>query len=111
MYEAFHVYRRRHQQRTIRWLSAGLQGEIAVESGVNRVCDCIWYLRKMPEPVLIAVAQRFIADMFSPNEYIQERYSVSVVRKGTCMKRGRFLTRDDVIGEDMILATDSLIDT
>merc|ERR1712176_640092 len=27
------------------------------------------------------------------------------------MKRGRFLTRDDVIGEDMILATDSLIDT
>merc|ERR1712113_847532 len=87
------------------------QGEVAVESGVDKVCDCVWYLRGLSESVLIAVAQRFIADMFSPNEFIQDRYSVSVLRKGTCIKRGKFMTRDDVIGEDMILATETLVDT
>lgn len=106
--EAFYVHRQRHQQRTIKWLSAGLQGEIAVESGVDKVCNCVWYLRDMPEPVLIAIANRFIADMFSPYEFIQDQFSLSVIRKGTCILRARILTRDHVIGEDMILVSDRL---
>jgi len=109
--ESFHVYRQRHQQRTIKWLSAGLQGEIAVESGVDKVCECIWYLKGMPDTVLIAIAQRFVADMFSPCEYLQDRYSLFVIRKGTCVLRRKLLTRDDVVGEDMILASDRLKDS
>lgn len=111
MYESFHVHRQRHQQRTVKWLSAGLQGEIAVESGVDKACDCVWYLRSISTTVLIAIAQRFVGDVFSPSEYINIRYAVSVIRKGTCVRRGRLLTRDHVIGEDMILATEHLVDT
>jgi len=108
--ESFNVHRQRHQQRTVKWLSAGLQGEIAVASGVDTACSCIYYLRAIEKPVLIAIAQRFIGDIFSPNEYITIRYSVAVIRKGTCLKRRKILTRDDIIGEDMILATEFLID-
>jgi len=111
LYESFTVHRQRHQQRTVRWLSAGLQGEIAVASGVDKACDCVWYLRNLPETVLIDVAQRFVGEMFSPNEFVRDRYSVMVIRKGTLIRRGKILTRDSVIGEDMILTTEVLLDT
>jgi len=111
LYESFNVHRQRHQQRTVKWLSAGLQGELAVQSGVDQACDCIWYMRNLEQEVIIAIAQRFVGDMFSPNEYIRDRYSVSVIRRGTSLRRTKLLTRDDVIGEDMILATEHLVDT
>merc|ERR1719469_1403723 len=44
LYEAFYVNRMRHQQRTMQWLSSGLRGEIALESGLQRICRKIWYM-------------------------------------------------------------------
>jgi len=111
LYESFHVHRQRHQQRTVKWLSAGLQGEIAVVSGVDKACHCVWYLRNLDETVLIAIAQRFVADMFSPNEFIKEKHCLLVIRSGSCIRRAKLLTRDHVIGEDMILASEYLVDT
>jgi len=108
LHESFYVHRNRHQQETIKWLSMGLQGEIAIQSGVDKVCDCVWYLRGLDEGVLIDIAQRFFSDMFSPNEYMLDRCSLSVIRKGACIKRGKILTRDSAIGEDMILETEIL---
>jgi len=111
MHEAFDVHRQRHQQRTIQWLSAGLQGEVAIQSGVDHVCDCVWYLRGLHKDVLIELVQLFLADMYSPNEFIESHSTVSVIRRGTCIRKGRILTRDSVIGEDMILMTDFLRET
>jgi len=111
MHEAFDVHRQRHQQRTLHWLSASLQGEVAIQSGADHVCDCVWYLRGLHQDVLIELVQLFLADMYSPNEFIESYSTVSVIRRGTCIRKGRILTRDCVIGEDMILMTDFLRET
>merc|ERR1712187_194955 len=111
LHEAFFVHRQRHQQETIKWLSAGLQGELALESGMDKVCNCVWYLQNLDSAVLVEIAQRFEADMFSPNEFIIDKFSVSVIRKGTCYHRGKILTRDSAIGIDMILDTEMLKDS
>merc|ERR1719478_1979995 len=37
--------------------------------------------------------------------------ALSVIMRGSCLRRGKMLTRDDVFGEDMILASDFLRDT
>lgn len=110
LHEAFYVHRQRHQQETIRWLSAGLQGELAIQSGVDKVCHCVWYLRDLTPGVLVDIAHLFVSDMFSPNEFLQDKTTLSVVRKGTCFYKGRFVTRDAVIGEDMILVSEHLMD-
>jgi len=111
LYESQHVHRMRHQLATTTWLSASLQGELAMQSGVGEVIDCIWYLRRLQPQVLIEIALHFKPDLFSPNEYIMDQHSVTVIRKGSCMKNGKIMSRNDVIGEDMILATDYLKDT
>lgn len=110
LHQAYYVHRMQHQQETIKWLSAGLQGELALESGIDKVCACIWYLKNMSSPVLIDVAQRFACGMFSPNEYIMDKSAVSVIRKGTCFHRGNVLTRGNTLNEDMILDSEDLRD-
>jgi hypothetical protein len=111
LYEAYFVHRQRHQQETIKWLSAGLQGELAVESGMDKVCNCVWYLAGITGPVLIDIAQRFESSLFSPNEFIMDKHSLSVVRKGTIFYKGRIILRDGVVGEDMILENEDLRDS
>jgi len=111
LHEAFNVHRQRHQQSTIKWLSHGLQGELALASGVHDVCDCVFYLRNLTTEVLVDIALHWLANMFSPDELITEKSSVSVIRKGFCLKMFKLLGRDAVIGHDMILATERLRDS
>lgn len=112
LHEAYHVLAQRHNQGTMKWLSEGLQGELAVAAGVDQVCAKIWYLRDMDQASwMIDIAQHFQEAMFSPNEFIMDRWSLSVIRKGSCARRGRLLFRDAVIGDDMILATEVLKET
>jgi len=106
--EAFKVHRQRYQQATIRSLSVGLQGEIALQSGAASVCDCIWFLRDLNLDVLTELVAHLVPEMYSPAEYIIHKYAVSVIRRGACWWKTRILTRDDVIGQDMILDTEHL---
>lgn len=111
IHESYNIQRRRHHQEAIKWLSAGLQGELAIESGVARICFHIWYFRDARSSVLIELADEFHGNIFSPNEIIMNRNSASVITRGSCIKRGKMFSRDAVLGADMILATESLRDT
>jgi len=111
IHESYHVQRRRHHQQAITWLSAGLQGEFAIESGVDRVADCFWYFRGVNSGVLIELADEFKGNLFSPNEILMDRNSASVIMRGSCMRRGKMYSKDGIIGEDMILASEHLRDS
>eukprot|EP00928_Gymnodinium_smaydae_P070764 TRINITY_DN54536_c0_g1_i1.p1 TRINITY_DN54536_c0_g1~~TRINITY_DN54536_c0_g1_i1.p1 ORF type:complete len:715 (-),score=108.32 TRINITY_DN54536_c0_g1_i1:117-2261(-) len=111
IHESYNVQRRRHHHDAIKWLSAGLQGELAIQSGVDKAIECIWYFRDLPNNVIIELADEFKGELFSPNEIIMERHSVSVIMRGSCIKRGKMFSRDAVIGEDVILASEWLRDT
>lgn len=103
--EAEHVHRQRHQRQSLKSVTRGLQGELAVEAGVSEVCQAVWYLRKTPPHVLTDLAQYFLPDMFCPGEFVNEETSLMVVRRGTCIQKGKILIKDAVIGEDMILVS------
>jgi hypothetical protein len=110
--ESYSIHRTRHNHKTIEWLSPGLQGELAIASGVGEVCKCISYFKGCSQPDwLIDMAQHFVPFLFSPGEFIMDRNSVSVIRKGNCQRKLSIIGRDAVIGEDMILTTDILKDT
>eukprot|EP00930_Biecheleria_cincta_P082927 TRINITY_DN72561_c0_g1_i1.p1 TRINITY_DN72561_c0_g1~~TRINITY_DN72561_c0_g1_i1.p1 ORF type:complete len:690 (-),score=97.02 TRINITY_DN72561_c0_g1_i1:226-2295(-) len=114
MHESYYVHRERHHQETVKWLSEGLQGEIAVSSGVDAICRCVSYLRDvmaMDDQWISDIAQHFHPQMYSPKEFLFSKDSLCVIRKGSAVKRGRILMRDAVIGEDMILTTDILKDS
>merc|ERR1719401_1089569 len=111
LHEAYNVHRSRHNQMTLKWLSDGLQGELAIASGVDKVCRCVWYFRDLKQQWVVDLAQHFEAEMFSPGEFVVDRSRLFVLRKGSCAKRGRVLTQDSVIGEDFILVTPVLRDT
>jgi len=111
MHESYYVHRRRHHQGAIEWLSAGLQGQIAVQSGVDRVLNKVWYFRELQEAVLIEIAHKFKGTMFSPNELIMDLLSLSVIMRGSCIRKGKIFGRDSIIGEDMILISEFLRDT
>jgi hypothetical protein len=103
--EAEHVYRQQYQRESISWLSAGLQGELAVESGVGEICSAVWYLRNLRGHVLIEIAQHFTAKMYCPGEHINDMFSLSVLIKGSCFQKGFIIVPFKVIAEDMILVT------
>lgn len=112
LHEAYYIHQERHHQDVIKWLSDGLQGQLAVEAGVAQVCGSIWYFQDvLRSDWMIDIAQHFKADMFSPNEIIMHKTSVSVIRKGSCVRKGAVLIREAVIGEDMILMSDFLKDS
>lgn len=111
LYESEMVHRHRHQLQTVTWLSDSLQGEIAIESGVNEILKCVWYLRDLPTPVVVELAMHFKPDLFSPYEVIMDSFNLYVIRKGVCIRRGKFLLRGSCFGEDIILATDLLKDS
>lgn len=111
LYAAQSVFRLRHETASISWLSTALQGELAIESDVRSNLQNIWYMRNLPETVLVCVATYFVGDVFSPEEFIMDPYAVTVICKGSCAKRGRLLTKDAVFGEDMILSSEELKDT
>lgn len=113
MHESYYVHRERHHLETVRWLSEGLQGEIAVCSGVDSICRCVPYLRDvltMNDSWITDIAQHFHPQMFSPKEFLFTKDSLCVIRKGSAVRRGKILMRDAVIGEDMILTTEILKD-
>lgn len=111
VHESYKIQREVHHLVAIKWLSAGLQGELAMQSGVDHVCSRIWYLKNIPENVVVELADEFKGDLFSPGEVILDRTSLSVIIRGSCIRRGVMLTRDAVFGEDMILASESLRDS
>mmetsp|Transcript_114385 Transcript_114385/g.363501 ORF Transcript_114385/g.363501 Transcript_114385/m.363501 type:complete len:617 (+) Transcript_114385:261-2111(+) len=112
MHEAYHVHQSRHHWEMIQWLSPMLQGELAVCSGKDQVCNCIWYFRGLARGQwLTDLVLHFVPDLFSADETIMDRSAVSVIRKGSCAKKGKILTKDAIFGEDMILATEALKDT
>lgn len=111
LYESQNVHRYRHQLITTTWLSAGLQGELAIQSGVDEVMNSIWYLRKLQPNIVVELALHFKPHLFSPNEFIMDQQSIFVICKGSCMKRGKLLGKGAVLGEDMILASEHLKDT
>lgn len=111
LHESYPVHRRRHNHNSIKTLSKGLQGELAIELGVDEVCRCVWWLRDIREGVLIEIASCIGSDLFSPAEFLMDRNCMQVIRRGTCIRNGKVLSRDAVIGEDMILLTDYLRDT
>merc|ERR1712232_642966 len=110
--ESFSIHRDRHNHKTIEWLSPGLQGELAIASGVQKVIKCISYFKQCEQTGwLVDLALFFVPFLYSPSEYIMDRNSVAVIRKGTCQRKLSVIGRDAVIGEDMILNTDILKDT
>mmetsp|Transcript_140273 Transcript_140273/g.244254 ORF Transcript_140273/g.244254 Transcript_140273/m.244254 type:complete len:698 (-) Transcript_140273:67-2160(-) len=111
LYAAQGVFRVRHETASIAWLSSALQGELAIDSGIKQSLQNVWYMRDAPETVLICAATYFRGDVFSPDEFIMDPNSVTVVCKGSAAKRGRLLQKDAVFGEDMILASEELKDT
>jgi len=111
IHESYNIRREKHHHEALKWLSAGLLGEYAMRSGVEEVCKKFWYLRDLPEVVIIAVADEFEPILFSPGEFIMDRDSAYVIMRGTCISKGKVLSRDAVFGEDIILATETLRDT
>lgn len=112
MHEAFSVHQSRHHWQLTSWLSPALQGELAVASGIDEVCRCVWYFKRLPNGSWITdLVLQFRAELFSAKETILDRTSVSVIRRGSCLKKGRVLSKGDIFGEDMILTTEALRDT
>eukprot|EP00427_Karlodinium_veneficum_P037810 CAMPEP_0169296342 /NCGR_PEP_ID=MMETSP1016-20121227/65097_1 /TAXON_ID=342587 /ORGANISM="Karlodinium micrum, Strain CCMP2283" /LENGTH=211 /DNA_ID=CAMNT_0009387743 /DNA_START=91 /DNA_END=723 /DNA_ORIENTATION=- len=87
VHESYKLQRERHHHEAISWLSAGLQGELAMQSGVNAVCQRIWYLNGLPEEVIIELADEFQGALYSPSEIIMDHDSVSVIMRGACIKK------------------------
>jgi len=110
LHESYLVQKQRHARESFIWLSEGLKGELAIQSGVDKICNCVWYFRDLPEPVIIELADEFQANFFSPNETVMSRDSTSVIMRGSCLKNGRLLTREGCYGEDMILCSQHLRD-
>mmetsp|Transcript_101028 Transcript_101028/g.253323 ORF Transcript_101028/g.253323 Transcript_101028/m.253323 type:complete len:723 (-) Transcript_101028:194-2362(-) len=106
--ESADVQRERHYEDTIACLSVGLQGELAMKSGVDRACSRIWYFKDLDHSVLVDLAQRFYADSYSANEFVETKRKLSILKRGTCAFRGKILVKDSVMGEDMILGNDFL---
>jgi len=111
LYESQLVHRQRHQLQTVTWLSETLQGELALESGLHDILECVWFLRSVPTSVVIELAMHFKPDLFSPSEFVMDHQSLFVIRKGAALRRGKMLTRGSIFGEDMILVTDALRDS
>jgi len=110
LHESYSVFRRRHNQKAIHWLSDGLQGELAIQSGVDKVCDKIWYFNAVPMHIKVELADDFRPEVFSPGELIGKQEKASVIIRGSCVRKGRILTRDYVVGADFILASEWLRD-
>lgn len=106
--EAEHVYRQQYQRESISWLSMGLQGELAMESGVGEICAAVWYLQNLREHVLIEIAQHFTAKMFCPGEHINDMFSLCVLIKGSCFHKGFVIIPFKVVAEDVILSNINL---
>jgi hypothetical protein len=83
LHRSYKTMRQRHQTTTLQALSNNLQAEVAIQSGAELVCDCIFYLRGIDKEVLVAVVNHFQANMFSPNEYIASQDITLVIRRGT----------------------------
>merc|ERR1719215_155487 len=112
MHEAYYVHQSRHHWKTVSALSEGLQGELAVQSGVDKVCRSIWFLKNARfQEWVVEISREFVQDLYSPGELIVDRSSLSVIRKGSCIKKHRVLTQGAVFGEDMILVTEVLRDS
>lgn len=112
LHEAYTVHRATHQQKTIQYLSPGLQGKLAIHCGMDNVCGCIWYLAKTQhEDVKVELAQAFKGDLFSPHEYIYDKFKAMVILRGTVVRNNVVLGKDAVLGADMILVTDILRET
>jgi len=110
VHESYKIQAAKHQHTAINWLSNGLKGELAMESGVDMVCAKVWFLRSLPEEMVIELADEFKGALFSPGEVIMDAESLSVIMRGSCVRKGRMLARDAVFGEDMILASEHLKD-
>ena len=67
LHESYFVLRARHNQQSMSWLSSGLRGEIAIESGLFHVCSCVYYLTGFEDKTncITDLAQFFVPDMFS----------------------------------------------
>jgi len=111
LHESYKVQKQKHAHASFAWLSEGLKGELAIQSGVGSTCNRIWYFKNLPRHVVVELADEFRANLFSPNETIITGDSASVIVRGSCMKNGRLLTRDACYGEDMILVSRHLRDT
>lgn len=111
IHESYTVQREVHHHDAIAWLSEGLQGELAIQSGMDKVISNVWYFRNLPQSVVVELADEFKAQLFSPNEVIMDRNSASVILRGSCIKRGKMYRRDNTIGEDFILSSEHLRDT
>jgi len=110
VHESYKIQRHMHHHESIKWLSQGLQGELAMQSGVGHVLSKVWYLREIPEEIVIELADEFKGMLYSPGEVIMDLSSLAVILRGTCVRKGIMLSRDAVFGEDMILACDKLRD-
>lgn len=106
--EAFNVQRIKYHKEAIHWLSEGLQGELAISLGMDKVCDRVWYFRGASTAVVIELADEFKGDLFGPGETIADHNSLMVVMRGSCINRGRLISRDGVLGEDIILSSEHL---
>lgn len=112
LHESYHVQKQKHaRESAFAWLSEGLKGELAIESGGQKICEAIWYFRDVSQNVIIELADEFKANLFSPNETVHSPDSASVILRGSCLKSGRLLTRGSCYGEDMILCSQHLKDT
>lgn len=111
IHESYKIQKELHHHESIKWLSPGLQGELAMQSGVDKVATQIWYLRGLPEEIIIELADEFKGDLWSPGEVIMDHDSLSVIIRGSCIRKGIMYKRDDIFGEDLILKSEHLRDT
>lgn len=111
LHSAYAAHRQQFQRATISWLSPGLQGELALQSGVEEACQKVWYLSAVHHEVLILLAEYFITEVFSPLEWLYERSKILVVSTGTVLYKGHFKSQNSVFGYDMILVTEKLRET
>jgi len=110
IHESYEIYRHRSQRETIKALSPGLQVEFAIASGQAQVMECVSFLRGVGEEVVSDLVSFLEPEMYSPYEFVIDRSCVSVIRWGSCWWKVRLITRDAVIGEDMILSSTILKD-
>lgn len=108
---AYTVQRERYHHACIEWLSEGLQGELAIESGLDLIFNEFWYLRDVDLKIKIELADEFKADLFSPHEYIMESDKALVIVQGICERKCKVVGRWGVLGEDVILVSEHLRDT
>jgi len=110
LHESFQVQRQKFHQDTIRALSPGLQGEIAIESGAADVCNCVPYLHNLDSDVLREIVNYIMPEMYSPGEFVIDKDAVSVIRRGSAWWKHKILSHGNIIGEDMLLDSAHLRD-